>query len=296
MEIRSSHGKHDRRIRLPGTVNLRDVGGYPVASSGGAGGGGASSGGAGGGGAGRGGAGGGGAGRGGAGGKAAAGKEAAGGGTVRWRTLLRSDALHRLDDSGRAALSALGLRTVVDLRTDEEVKAAPSALDDAGMQTFHVPVFDAAAIGRLPPELAAVYRHMIDDCGAAIAAAIGHLCGDGALPGLVHCTAGKDRTGLVVALVLEVVGVPDEVIAADYALSDAYLDAGTARAISRIRAIGGLGRWLDLGALGASPQVIHDALARVRSRSGSVRAYLIGNGLTARDLGHLRTALVTWRP
>jgi protein-tyrosine phosphatase len=250
MEIRSRHGEQDRRIRLPGTVNLRDVGGYPVAGG-------------------------------------------AGGGTVRWGTLLRSDALHRLDESGRAALSALGLRTVVDLRTDDEVRVAPSALDGAGLHTFHVPLFDASAIGRLPPELAAVYRYMIDDCGAQIASAIGRLCGDGALPGLVHCTAGKDRTGLVVALVLEVIGVPDEVIAADYALSDAYLDSSTAKAISRIRAIGGIGRWLDLGALGASPQVIHDALARVRSRSGSVREYLIGNGLNARDLGNLRAALVT---
>jgi protein-tyrosine phosphatase len=260
MEIRTRHGERDRRIKLPGTVNLRDVGGYPVE---GAGGGGADGGGAG------------------------------EGKTVRWGTLLRSDALHRLDGSGRAALSALGLRTVVDLRTDVEVRVAPTALDDAGVQTFHVPLFDAAAIGRLPPELAAVYRYMIDDCGAAIASAIGLLCRDGALPGLVHCTAGKDRTGLVVALVLEVLGVPDEIIAADYALSEAYLDGGTARAISRIRAISGVGRWLDLGALGASPQIIHDALARVRSRSGTVSEYLIGNGLTAGDLRNLRAALVT---
>src|ERR1700728_524898 len=163
MEIRTRDGERDRRIRLPGTVNLRDVGGYPVARRGGAGGGGA------------------------AGGKdPAGGGGAAGGGTVRWGTLLRSDALHRLDDSGRAALSALGLRTVIDLRTDDEVRVAPSALDDAGVRTYHVPVFDAAAIGRLPPELAAVYRYMIDDCGAAIASAIGRLCGDGALPGVVH--------------------------------------------------------------------------------------------------------------
>jgi protein-tyrosine phosphatase len=259
MEIRSRHSERDRRIKLPGTVNLRDVGGYPAR------------------------------------GEAAGGQGAAGGsGTVRWGTLLRSDALHRLDGPGRAALSALGLRTVVDLRTTAEVRAAPSALDDAGLATFHVPLFDASAIGRLPPELAAVYRYMIDDCGAQIASAIRLLCSDGALPGLVHCTAGKDRTGLVVALVLEVIGVPDEIIAADYALSEAYLDTGTAKAISKIRAISGIGRWLDLGALGASPQVIHDALARVRDRCGSVSEYLIGNGLTAGDLRNLRAGLVEY--
>jgi protein-tyrosine phosphatase len=246
MEIRAQGGEVQRRIRLPGLENLRDVGGYPVA----------------------------------------------GGGTVRWRTLLRSGAPRRLDDPGRAALAALGLRTVVDLRTAEEVSVAPSALEGTGARICHVPLFDAAAVGGLPPELAAVYRYMIDECGGAIAEAVGLLCRGGALPGLVHCTAGKDRTGLVVALVLGVAGVPDEIIAADYALSDASASPGAAGAIGRIRAASGVGRWLDLGALGAQPQIIHDALARVRARAGSVAGYLLGNGLTQADLDSLRAALV----
>jgi protein-tyrosine phosphatase len=241
----SRNGEHDRWIRLPGTTNLRDLGGYPVA----------------------------------------------GGGTVRWRTLLRSDALHRLDDSGRAALAGLGLRTVIDLRTDEEVMATPSALD-AGVRTYHVPLFDASAIGRLPPELAAIYRYMIDDCGAAVAEAVGRLCAGDALPGLIHCTAGKDRTGLVAAIVLEVIGVPDDIIAADYAMSGTYLDPGAATAISRIRAVSGVGRWLDLGALGAQPPVIHEALAHIRARAGSVAGYLLRNGLTQHDIETLRRTLV----
>ena len=245
MDTSGLTGEEDRRIALPGTLNLRDLGGYPAA-----------------------------------------------GGTVRWRTLLRSDTLHRLDDAGRAALAGLGLRTVIDLRTDEEVRAAPSALDSTGARTFHVPLFGDAAIGRLPPELAAVYRHMIDDCGPAIAGAIGRLCALGALPGLIHCTAGKDRTGLVAALALEVIGVPDEFIAADYAMSASYLDPEAARAIRRVRAAGGVSRWLDLGALGASPQVIATALARVRARDGGAAGYLIRRGLTRPDLDRLRTALI----
>ncbi len=99
-----------RLISLAGTLNARDLGGYPTKD----------------------------------------------GGTVRWRTLLRSDALHRLDDAGRAALAGFGLRTVVDLRTDEEVRSAPSALDGTGARIFHVPLFRAEALGTLPPELAAV--------------------------------------------------------------------------------------------------------------------------------------------
>jgi protein-tyrosine phosphatase len=246
METSGRPGHVDRRITVPGTANLRDVGGYP----------------------------------------------AAGGGTVRWRTLLRSDALNRLGSAGRAALAGLGLRTVIDLRTDGEVTAAPCALDAIVARTYHVPLFSEAAIGHLPPELAAVYAYMIDECGQAIAGAIGRLCSDAALPALVHCTAGKDRTGLVVALVLEVIGVPDDVISADYALSSSNLDPEVAGAIRRIRAVGGAGSWIDLGALTSPPQVIHAALARIRDRSGSVGGYLLENGLTRRDLETLRTALV----
>jgi hypothetical protein len=249
-QVRPQVGEDDRRIRLPGTTNLRDLGGYPTAD----------------------------------------------GATVRWRTLLRSDSLHRLDDSGRAALAGLGLRTVIDLRTDQEVMATPSALVGTGVHTYHVPLFDASAIGRLPPELVAVYRYMIDDCGAAIAEAVGRLCASNALPGLVHCTAGKDRTGLVAAIVLEVIGVPDEIIAADYAMSGTYLDAGAATAISRIRAVSGVGRWLDLGALGAQPRVIHEALAHIRAQAGTVAGYLLRNGLTPHDIETLRHALLAPRP
>ncbi len=234
METSGRTGAPHRRIAVPGTANLRDVGGYP----------------------------------------------AVGGGTVRWRTLFRSDALNWLGGSGRAALAGLGLRTVIDLRTNGEVAVAPCALDGHVARTCHVPLFTEAAIGRLPPELAAIYAYMIDRCGRAIARAIGQLCGDGALPGLIHCTAGKDRTGLVVALILEAIGVPDDVIAADYTLSSSHINPDVAGDIQRIRAVSGVGRWIDLGALGSPPEVIHAALAHVRERSGSVPGYLLDNGLS----------------
>src|SRR5258708_16224605 len=195
-----------RRIALPGTLNLRDLGGYPTSD----------------------------------------------GGTVRWRTLLRSDALHRLDDTGRATLAGIGLRTVVDLRTDEEAAQAPSALDGTGARGFRVPLFRAEDLGDLPPALAAIYRPMIDDRGAAIAEAVGRLSPGGARPGLIHCSAGQDRTGLGLAPVLELIGVPDEIIAADYALSAGNLDAGPAPGMSRIQAISG-GRGGGPGRLCAPP-------------------------------------------
>ena len=242
------HGQ--RRIALAGTLNLRDVGGYPTSD----------------------------------------------GGSIRWRTLLRSDALSRLDQTGRAALAELGLRTVVDLRTDEEARDAPSALNGIGLQTHRIPLFTAEALGQLPPDLAAVYHYMVDERGPAIASALGRLCQQGALPGLIHCSAGKDRTGLVVALALGVADVPDEVIASDYALSAKFLDPAAATVISRIRAIGGAASRLSLSVLGAPPGLIIDALARVRAQAGSVTGYLVRHGLAEVDVQTLRTALVGYPP
>ena len=217
------------------------------------------------------------------------------GGTVRWRTLLRWYALHRLVDTGRATLAGIGLRTVLDLRTDEEAEQAPSALDGTGARVFRVPLFRAEDLGDVPPVLAAVYRHMIDDRGAAIAEAVGRLSLDGALPGLIHCSAGKDRTGLVVALVLEVIGVPDEIIAADYALSAENLNADAAQVMSRIQAISG-GHRVDLGVLGSPPELIIEALARVRDHAGSAAGYLIRHGLTQPAIERLRRTLVVASP
>ncbi len=121
---------------------------------------------------------------------------------------------------------ALGLRTIVDLRTQLEVDIAPSALDGLHRpRPRHISLL-IGDLQALPLELDAVYRYIIEACGKTVGEAIKVLCAPGAFPALVHCSAGKDRTGIVIALILAVLGVPDEVIAADYGLSGGYLDAG----------------------------------------------------------------------
>ena len=105
-------------------------------------------------------------------------------------------------------------------------------------------------------------------------------------------TSDRNRAVLVAALVLDAIGVPEEIIAGDYALSAADLDPAAARAVRRVRAASGVGRWLDLAALGASPEVITTALARVRGQAGSAVGYLTRHGLTRPDLDRLRAALV----
>jgi len=241
-----------RRIALPGVLNLRDVGGYPVA----------------------------------------------GGGSVRWRTLFRSDALHLLDAAGAAAVAGLGLRTVLDLRSPAEVDIAPSPVGGrvthlpllADLETLPVPTVPDSPRGEL--ELGTIYRYFVDECGDRIAAAIGELTSDDAFPALVHCTAGKDRTGVVIALILAVLGVPDEIIAADYALSATYLNPEQTPAIGQLRASTGLGDGLTTALLRSPPELILAVLDRVRAGAGSVEGYLRAHGLTGEALSSLRAALI----
>jgi protein-tyrosine phosphatase len=242
-DIALADGRH---IRVDGTDNLRDVGGYPTHA----------------------------------------------GGSVAWRTLFRSDSLHRLDSHGVAALARLDLRTIVDLRADTEVEQRPSAVAGLPARLVHAPIVRDPT--GLPPMtgLGAEYRHMIDECGDSIGLAVRALCAPGALPALVHCAAGQDRTGIVIALVLAVLGVPDELIGADYSLSSVYLDPDSTAVIGRLKGTG-LGDNVTAELLSSPAELILNVLARARAAgSGSVSGYLTAHGVGAPDLAALRSALV----
>jgi len=145
---------------------------------------------------------------------------------VRWRRLFRADGLTRLDSDDCEVLAKLGLATVVDLRTRGEV-------DERGrfpevsfeVDYHHLPLTDV-----LPPtedlaryaEPAFVtdrYLQLFTEGSDSIAKSLMVLGEKDALPAVFHCSAGKDRTGVLAALLLGFLGVPDEAIVEDYALS-----------------------------------------------------------------------------
>lgn len=224
----------------------------------------------------------------------AGGHQVEGGGTVARRTLFRSDALHRVGRAGSDMLAELNLKTVLDLRTIEELLVAESPLADfadRGTRTIHLSLV-GPDFSELPPGLGDVYSFFVDRCGPAIAAAIKHLASPGALPGLVHCTAGKDRTGIVIAFTLAAVGVPDQVIVADYALSSMYLVAEQTAVIGQVSAAPGLDEQLMQTLMASPPDLMTRTLARAREQAGSIAGYLTSYGLTDADLAALRTALV----
>ena len=81
-------------------------------------------------------------------------------------------------------------------------------------RTELIPVLGPEVRG-LPPGLPPVYQYLIEERGDQLGRAVSALAAPGALPALVHCAAGKDRTGIVIGLVLAVLGVPDDIIAAE---------------------------------------------------------------------------------
>ena len=158
---------------------------------------------------------------------------------VAWRTLFRADGLNKLSDADVAQLTDLGLATVIDLRTlDEAEQRGSFPVDRVPVTYVGLPLTDVLPATEDLPDwgeaayVAARYAAMVSEGGPMLTSAIGALATGDALPAVMHCSAGKDRTGVLSALLLAFLGVPDETIVADYALSAAAMG----RLLERLKA------------------------------------------------------------
>src|SRR5262249_3143757 len=145
------------------------------------------------------------------------------GGRIRVGALIRADDLHQLTPEGLDALRAHGARPVLDLRRSEEIGRLPSPLADDPIYRWTPFVDEVADRDRDPdsePDTLAIYLGSVRRNAGHIVAAFQALADAPPGPVVVHCVAGKDRTGILVALALRVAGVPAEQVAADYAASD----------------------------------------------------------------------------
>ncbi|MFD7729674.1 tyrosine-protein phosphatase [Kitasatospora phosalacinea] len=206
----------------------------------------------------------------------------AGAGVYRPGLLYRSATLNRLTDEGLQRFAALGVRTVLDLRSTPEVADWPDRIPD-GVDYLHLPLLpDPTTTDRAWPEdQAALYPFMAETGGVAIAAAVRALA-NGA-PLLVHCAVGKDRTGLTVAVLQTLAGLPLEAVTADFLRSNPglgldrgpvpYYDAAGVERLSRP----------------VEAAHLHAALTHATTAHGSLDAYLRNHGATEADLATLRT-------
>jgi protein-tyrosine phosphatase len=190
------------------------------------------------------------------------------GATTRPGVLYRSDALHHLEPSGVERLGDLGVRTIIDLRSSAELEqTGRGPLGATTIDFVHSPLSHSDhGVHVLPPSLAegdlgGHYVASLADRTVTLAAVLTRLATPEHVPAVFHCTAGKDRTGMVAALVLSLVGVDDAVIVEDYALTDDRM----ALVMGNIRATGGVS------------QLPEEVAARVaRAEASSMETFLTG--------------------
>jgi protein-tyrosine phosphatase len=148
---------------------------------------------------------------------------------TRWGMLFRADGLHRLPPDAQARLCGQGVKTVVDLRRSDELAAAPNVFAKSSQVTYHhmsLLIDKPPVVVENPRSLIDIYRIILDERQDQIRMVLSTFAAPEGLPGVVHCTAGKDRTGVIVALILGLCGVPHDTIVADYALTSTYLGEG----------------------------------------------------------------------
>ncbi|QWW72014.1 tyrosine-protein phosphatase [Rhizobium sp. WYJ-E13] len=242
---------YERLIALTGARNVRDLGGYPAGN----------------------------------------------GGLTRWRSVLRGDTLHALSAADIEALIAYGVKTVIDLRNPQEIaQEANPFTDDARVRYDNVPLLSALA----PVEMMAAqssdfdmsdrYCQALDNCQPAIAKVLTMIAhaSDGIV--LFHCTAGKDRTGIIAALLLAHAGVDEAVIIEDYALTGSIsvplLADLHVRAVAR-----GVPSSLADVVLASAPHSMARTLGHLARRYGGVGAYLAQIGLDQSEITGLKRRL-----
>ncbi|GAA3561083.1 HAD-IA family hydrolase [Kribbella ginsengisoli] len=212
------------------------------------------------------------------------------GGVTRGGTMIRTDSPDKLDAAGRVALRGVGAGLVLDLRSDWEMTRTHPLEGVAEYRRIPWidPVRDKERVPEDEPLLGDIYRGSLDRNQGQIGAALRAVASAPEdRPVVVHCKSGKDRTGLLVALLLDLIGVPRDQIVADYVVSEVRLGV-----LERAAGLPAEERERALLLSRTLPETITAALDHVDERYGGVRSYLELCGLTAGELHRLAMRLV----
>ncbi len=256
----------ERFVPLRGTSNTRDIGGYPVAD-------------------------------GPAGGQADP--------VVRSGLFYRSGHLSRLTDADVAKLQDTGIATIIDLREASRIDRYPNR-QIPGSRTVHLPIYDemkplhfTILLNRqaISDRFREFYIEYLEEWAPRFAPVFRLLADETAYPVLVHCTNGKDRVGVVTALLLDLLGVPRETIVADFLLSNAYLDevvdAFVEHEEGRLLLTLGVPREHLNHLMGVEPGWIVSALEHIDETYGSSEQYLVSRvGMEQESIDRIRAILL----
>ncbi len=209
---------------------------------------------------------------------------------TRWGLLFRSGSLHNLPVRDQSTLLNCEIRTIIDLRQPEEAFDAPDDLAGSLLVRYYsVPLprgADAARFGEVPASLLDFNRILLEHCRPQIKRVFDLLCEPGALPAVVHCSLGKDRTGLIVGLLLSALHVPARTIADDYGLSARFVASMLDDIRARARRSGSNLLWFE-SMLECRPETMLRTLDELQERYSTVSAYLRSIGILDEQLNRL---------
>ena len=239
----------ERRIVLEGAVNFRDQGGYPTEN----------------------------------------------GRFVKWRRLFRSDSLHDLTESDVQTITGtLGLTTIVDLRSINSVlEDGRGLLALSGIAYHNYPFLERRGIepptsGSDPGErLTAIYQWILLNAGTLMAQAFNALAQDVNQPALFHCNAGKDRTGVLGATVLSVLGVSREDVVADFLMTNEVIDG----ILARIKKMPGFQDSTRDGIM-APQSAIEKFLDVMQREFGGPESYLLRHGVQQETINVFKESML----
>lgn len=198
---------------------------------------------------------------------------------VRGRVFRSCGLMELTEDDVRVVRDTIGLRAIIDLRHASEVRNdGRGPLDALGLRYCNVPLIDLIAHPATAQDrLVNRYRRFIEAGAASIAAVLGLVADPDWHPVVFHCTAGKDRTGVIAAVLLSTLGVSDDDIVADYTRQrpqrEWLLEFLTRRGVQAPRLQNMPPELLD-----CDPQTMREFLEILRTEYGGARAYLRAAG------------------
>ena len=216
---------------------------------------------------------------------------------TRWHSFVRSGTLDKLTKHGQQQLADYGVKTIIDLRDEEEAHDYPDLY--VPTTSYHnLPFFGRELSSEatwqkmwtVTPTLHELYYSYFDRCQPQVKAIISTIAASE--PGILfHCYAGKDRTGLIAAILLSTAGVPEEVIAEDYEQTSHHIHHLIVQWHEDARRNGGSLQIVERDSGSAADEML-DALEYVQQRYGGIASYLRQIGIMESQIARLRTLLV----
>lgn len=212
--------------------------------------------------------------------------------TTKYKAFLRGDSLHGLTKEDEEYLDGYGVRLVIDVRGNNEAFLHPDHIDKRQIKRIHVPLLDhiqsEAMLGKLPGDMGEMYIGLVENSKDGLKEIFTNMAEEEGTT-LYHCTAGKDRTGVITMLALKLAGVADEVVLADYAASETYMKDMFEK---QRRMVEKAGVNVPDYVFRSKPEYMQKLMEHIVRNYGTVKDYLKNIGLSDDELGKLKGKIV----